>query len=120
MGRSGSASKTPDPLIHMLEGKSKVIHWFHRLLEVKDIEGTAQIHLGADGLKLDDVAIEGKGLEIEAVLDFTGDEEYLLIHARLHHLGVAVEILDGKRDVHSIEPGQWYRRKLEAYRNRKR
>ena len=105
------------PVIRMLEEKSRVIHWFHRLLEIKDIEGTAQIHLGADGFKLDDVAIEGKGLEIEGVLDFTGDEEYVLLHARLHHLGVGVEILEGARHVRSIEPGHWYKRRLEAYRS---
>jgi hypothetical protein len=102
------------PLIYLVGTKSKALHWFHRFLEIKEVEGTARLHLGPDGIRLEDLDIEGKGLKIEGRMELGKDHEYLLFHVVLHHLSAAVEMRDGKHEMSLIGAKHWYESRLHG------
>jgi len=100
------------PLVHLLAARSKVVHWFHRLLEIKDVDGTARVHLGADGIRFDHIDVSGRYMKIEGRMEFNEGREYVLLHMRLYNLEAAVEVVDGKREIKFVESRDWFEKRL--------
>lgn len=102
------------PLVHMLGETKRIVQWFERVLEIPDVRGSARVRLGSDGMRFDSIKITGDGLLIEGLMRFGEAGEYALLYLRLHGVGVAVELRDGKHRFGIIEPRKWFRKRLES------
>lgn len=101
------------PLVHMLAETKKVVHWFHRLLEIKDVTGTARIQMGADGTRFDSINITGEHLHVEGFMAFGDSHEHALFHVRFHGIGAAIELREGEHHFTLIKPRKWYEERLK-------
>ncbi|TDI28528.1 MAG: hypothetical protein E2P03_11130 [Acidobacteria bacterium] len=56
------------PLTYLLEKKSKALRWFDPWLTLKDVEGTAHVHLEDGELRLDDLELRSDEVNLSAAL----------------------------------------------------
>ena len=100
------------PLVHLAAGRSRVVRWFRRFLEIQDVQGSADIFSGEDGIRIEDLLFEGRRLEIRGWLDYGGDDDKALFFVRLHGLAVAASIEGGRHRFRLFGARNWFQRHL--------
>lgn len=103
------------PLFALYLQERRFLKHFQRALTVRDVDGTAVLHLGRRLLTLRHVDLTGERLELLGQLDLTDAPPNGLLWARFHGLSAAVELDSGKKDLRVIKPRRWYDEKLPRW-----
>lgn len=88
--------------------------WLGRLLDVRGIEGSAQLDLDDTRIRLSDVDLQGENLTLLAHLKLAEGTSNGALYARLGALGLGVELTDGEPALRIVRPRRWF----EAWRAR--
>jgi len=62
------------PLTYILAEKSKVLRWFDPWLTLKDVEGTATVHMGEQTVRLDSVELKSDQVNLSAGMSLVASE----------------------------------------------
>lgn len=104
-----------EPIVRMVGESRRAVRWFHRILEVNDIDGTARLVLEADGAQLRNVDIRGQGLEIVGEIDLKPPGRALLL-IDYKALRAGFEMDGDRRDIKVLRPKAWFEERRASWR----
>lgn len=96
------------PMVAVFASENTAVKWFERFLDVKDVTGSAGLTIHQPDALLDDVKIQGKGLDMLARMSLKNGQMNGALFAKLHHLSAAVSIQNGKRRWKLVGARKWY------------
>ncbi len=96
------------PVIALFQEKKKWVKIFRDLLEIDDIQGTANVKLQSGLTRIDDLNLTGERLEIRSHLRLMKNDTVGIFYARLRGFAVGVELKDGQRDPRFLRPRKWF------------
>ena len=82
--------------------------WLGRLLNVRGIEGSAQLDLNDTRIRLSDVDLRGENLTLLADLELAEGTSNGALYASLGALGLGVELNDGEPTLRIVRPRRWF------------
>ncbi|MGA9750743.1 MAG: hypothetical protein WBS54_03040 [Acidobacteriota bacterium] len=96
------------PVVALFAANNTYVRWFKGFLNVKDVTGTAGLATDGTSTVINNVDVQGKGLEMLGRMRVKGNRLDGAFYAHLHHLSAAVSIENGKREWKLINARQWY------------
>lgn len=90
--------------------------WLGRLLNVHDIEGTAQLTVSGEQISLRDVTLTGGPLLLLSDVTLADSSANGALYARLGLIGLGVELEESEPTLRIIQPRRWFDRWREANR----
>jgi len=82
--------------------------WLGRLLDVRGIEGSAQLDLNDTWIRLSDIDLRGENLTLLADLALAQGTSNGALYARLGALGLGVELNDSEPTLRIVRPRRWF------------
>ncbi len=102
------------PIVRMFAASRRVVRWLSRILTIRDIDGTGHLVLDEDGLRIENLLIEGKGLKVEGTLDLHHPGRALLL-IELHHLRAGFEKTGEEHEVKIVRPRRWFEERMAEW-----
>ena len=90
--------------------------WLGRLLNVRNVNGTAELALNGERIQLSNLVLTGGPLLL--LSDVTLEEQSAngALYARLGALGIGVELVNSEPRLHVLQPKRWFDRWRQAVR----
>ena len=101
-------------LARLFLARARDSDWLGRLLNVHDIEGTAQLEISGEQISLSDLTLTGGPLLLLSDVALTDRSANGALYARLGVLGLGVELEDSEPTLRFIQPRRWFDRWREA------
>ncbi|CEP35169.1 MULTISPECIES: hypothetical protein [unclassified Halomonas] len=105
-------------LARLFLARARDSDWLGRLLNVHDIEGTAQLAISGEQISLSDLTLTGGPLLLLSDVTLAERSANGALYARLGVLGLGVELNDSEPTLRVIQPRRWFDRWREANRSR--
>jgi len=106
--RVGLAMRDTGLLARLFLTRARDSDWLGRLLDVRDIEGSAQLDLNDTRIRLSDVDLRGENLTLLADLALAEGVSNGALYARLGVLALGVELNDGEPTLRIVRPRRWF------------
>ncbi|UXZ54895.1 hypothetical protein LOS15_02345 [Halomonas sp. 7T] len=90
--------------------------WLGRLLNVRHIDGTAQLRINGEQISLQDVTLTGGPLLLLSDVVLADKSANGALYAQLGSVGVGVELVDSEPSLRVWQPRRWFERWREAQR----
>ena len=103
-------------LARLFLARARDSDWLGRLLNVHDIEGTAQLGISGEQISLQALTLTGGPMLMLADVTLAERSANGALYARLGALGLGVELEDSEPNLHIIQPRRWFDRWREAER----
>ncbi|KUJ87847.1 MAG: hypothetical protein XD36_1685 [Halomonas sp. 54_146] len=103
-------------LARLFLARARDSDWLGRLLNVHDIEGTAQLEISGEHISLQDVTLTGGPLLLLSDVTLADRSANGALYARLGRLGLGVELNESEPTLRVIQPRRWFDRWREANR----
>jgi len=97
-------------LARLFLARARDSDWLGRLLNVRDIEGTAQIHINGEQISLQDMTLTGGPLLLLSDITLADRSANGALYARLGALGLGVELKESEPTLRIIQPRRWFDR----------
>ncbi|MFS8172475.1 hypothetical protein [Vreelandella titanicae] len=104
-------------LARLFLARARDSDWLGRLLNVHDIEGTAQLEISGKQISLSDLTLAGGPLLLLSDVALADRSANGALYARLGVLGLGVELEDSEPTLHVIQPRRWFDRWREMNRS---
>ncbi|MBL1268029.1 MAG: hypothetical protein COA87_009850 [Halomonas sp.] len=104
-------------LARLFLARARDSDWLGRLLNVHDIEGTAQLEISGEQVSLRDLALTGGPLLLLSDVTLANRSANGALYARLGVFGLGVELEDSEPTLRVIQPRRWFDRWREANRS---
>ena len=104
-------------LARLFLARARDSDWLGRLLNVHDIEGTAQLAISGEQISLSDLTLTGGPLLLLSDVTLAERSANGALYARLGVLGLGVELNDSEPTLRVIQPRRWFDRWREANRS---
>ena len=101
-------------LARLFLARARDSDWLGRLLNVHDIEGTAQLEISGEQISLSDLTLTGGPLLLLSDVALADRSANGALYARLGVLGLGVELEDSEPTLRFIQPRRWFDRWREA------
>lgn len=101
-------------LARLFLARARDSDWLGRLLNVHDIEGTAQLEISGEQISLSDLTLTGGPLLLLSDVTLAERSANGALYARLGMLGLGVELEDSEPTLKVIQPRRWFDRWREA------
>ncbi len=95
-------------LARLFLARARDSSWLGRLLDVRGIEGKAQLDLNDTRIRLSDVDLRGEDLMLLADLALAQGTSNGALYARLGALGLGVELIDSEPTLRIVRPRRWF------------
>ncbi|WP_336268526.1 hypothetical protein [Vreelandella arctica] len=105
-------------LARLFLARARDSDWLGRLLNVHDIEGTAQLAISGEQISLSGLTLTGGPLLLLSDVTLAERSANGALYARLGVLGLGVELNDSEPTLRVIQPRRWFDRWREANRSR--
>ncbi len=108
--------RDPKPLVALFtpEQKGWLARRVVRLLDVQGVGATADVRLGEDLVQVDRLAVAGGPAELRGRLRFAAGGRAGVLFARYGRLSLGMELADGERQLHLIQPRKWFEARMVA------
>lgn len=103
-------------LARLFLARARDSDWLGRLLNVHDIEGTAQLEINGEQISLSDLTLTGGPLLLLADAALADSSASGALYARLGRAGLGVELEDSEPTLRIMQPRRWFDRWREANR----
>lgn len=103
-------------LARLFLARARDSDWLGRLLNVHDIEGTAQLEISGDQISLSDLTLTSGPLLLLSDVTLADRSANGALYARLGVVGLGVELEDSEPTLRVIQPRRWFDRWREANR----
>lgn len=90
--------------------------WLGRLLNVRHIDGTAQLRINGEQISLQDVTLTGGPLLLLSDVVLADKSANGALYAQLGAVGVGVELVDSEPSLRVWQPRRWFERWRDAQR----
>lgn len=101
-------------LARLFLARARDSDWLGRLLNVHDIEGTAQLEINGELISLSDLTLTGGPLLLLSDIALADRSANGALYAHLGVVGLGVELEDSEPTLHVIQPRRWFDRWREA------
>ena len=101
-------------LARLFLARARDSDWLGRLLNVHDIEGTAQLDINGEHIRLQDLTLTGGPLLLLSDIALADRTANGALYARLGILGLGVELTDSEPTLRIIQPRRWFEQWREA------
>ncbi|OJA05233.1 hypothetical protein [Halomonas sp. QHL1] len=101
-------------LARLFLARARDSDWLGRLLNVHDIEGSAQLEVSGEQISLSDLTLTGGPLLLLSDVTLAERSANGALYARLGMLGLGVELEDSEPTLKVIQPRRWFDRWREA------
>ncbi|NVF12636.1 hypothetical protein [Vreelandella maris] len=101
-------------LARLFLARARDSDWLGRLLNVHDIEGTAQLEINGELISLSDLTLTGGPLLLLSDIALADRSANGALYAHLGVVGIGVELEDSEPTLHVIQPRRWFDRWREA------
>ncbi|MGP9766540.1 hypothetical protein ACT3UM_12495 [Halomonas sp. AOP13-D3-9] len=101
-------------LARLFLARARDSDWLGRLLNVHDIEGTAQLAISGEQISLSDLTLTGGPLLLLSDVTLADRNANGALYARLGMLGLGVELNDSEPSLRIIQPRRWFDRWRKA------
>lgn len=108
VSRVGLAMRDTGLLARLFLSRARDSDWLGRLLDVRDIEGSAQLDLNDARIRLSDVDLRGENLTLLADLALAEGVSNGALYARLGALALGVELNDSEPTLRIVRPRRWF------------
>ncbi len=98
------------PILALFQDESRAVRWLGDILLIRNIAGNAQMQLNADGMRINDLVLEGDNLLLRAKLLRTVNLDKGILYVRFRGLSLGIEMENGERSYKFINPRRWYDR----------
>ncbi|TVU89773.1 hypothetical protein [Vreelandella titanicae] len=105
-------------LARLFLARARDSDWLGRLLNVHNIEGTAQLAISGEQISLSDLTLTSGPLLLLSDVTLAERSANGALYARLGVLGLGVELNDSEPTLRVIQPRRWFDRWREANRSR--
>ncbi len=95
-------------LARLFLARARDREWLGRLLDVRDIEGRAELDLNDTRIRLGDVDLRGENLTVLADLTLADGVSNGALYARLGALALGVELTDSEPVLRIVRPRRWF------------
>jgi hypothetical protein len=89
-------------------GRGRMLRWVDNLLDIQGIGATADLTVGRNLFKVDDLAVAGGKAQVQGRFQVAEGRPRGILYAAWGRLDVGVELADGKRDWKILRPRQWF------------
>ncbi|WP_085917851.1 hypothetical protein [Halomonas sp. CSM-2] len=103
-------------LARLFLARARESGWLGRLLNVRDINGDAKLHIDGERIRLYDLTLTGGPLLLLADVTLAEKQANGALYARIGALGTGVELIDSEPDLKVFQPRRWFERWREATR----
>ena len=104
-------------LARLFLARARDSDWLGRLLNVHDIEGTAQLEISGKQISLSDLTLAGGPLLLLSDVALADRSANGALYAHLGVIGLGVELEDSEPTLHVIQPRRWFDRWRETNRS---
>ncbi|MGO2246720.1 MAG: hypothetical protein ACTH5L_09955, partial [Halomonas sp.] len=103
-------------LARLFLARARESDWLGRLLNVHNVNGTAELAINGDRIQLSNLVLSGGPLLL--LSDVTLEEQNAsgALYARLGALGIGVELINSEPRLHVLQPRRWFDRWRQAVR----
>ncbi|CAO1666638.1 AsmA-like C-terminal domain-containing protein [Halomonas sp. NYA30] len=101
-------------LARLFLARARDSDWLGRLLNVHDIEGTAQLEINGELISLQDLTLTGGPLLLLSDIALADRSANGALYAHLGVVGLGVELEDSEPTLHVIQPRRWFNRWRKA------
>ena len=103
-------------LARLFLARARDSDWLGRLLNVHDIEGTAQLQVSGEQISLQDLTLTGGPLLLLSDITLADRSANGALYTRLGVLGLGVELRESEPTLRVIQPRRWFDRWRNAQR----
>ncbi|AVI64108.1 hypothetical protein [Halomonas sp. GFAJ-1] len=103
-------------LARLFLARARESDWLGRLLNVRHIDGTAQLRINGEQISLQDVTLTGGPLLLLSDVVLADKSANGALYAQLGSVGVGVELVDSEPTLRILQPRRWFERWREAQR----
>ena len=82
--------------------------WLGRLLDVQPIEGSAELNIDGEQIRLANLALTGGPLLLLSDITLANQQANGALYARLGALGIGVELVESEPTLRVIQPRRWF------------
>jgi hypothetical protein len=101
-------------LARLFLARARDSDWLGRLLNVHDIEGTAQLDISGEHIRLQNLTLTGGPLLLLSDIALADRTANGALYARLGVVGLGVELIDSEPTLRIIQPRRWFEQWREA------
>lgn len=103
-------------LARLFLARARESNWLGRLLNVHDINGSAELAINDEQIRLHDLTLTGGPLLLLSDLTLAEQSANGALYARLGALGLGVELIDSEPGLRVLQPRRWFDRWRQANR----
>ena len=101
-------------LARLFLARARQSDWLGRLLNVHDINGSAQLQINGERIRLHDLTLSGGPLLLLSDVTLAEKSANGALYAHLGALGIGVELIDSEPSLKVLQPRRWFDRWREA------
>ncbi|CAH1043730.1 hypothetical protein [Halomonas sp. TD01] len=101
-------------LARLFLARARQSEWLGRLLNVHDINGSAQLQINGERIRLHDLTLTGGQLLLLSDVTLAEKSANGALYAHLGALGIGVELIDSEPTLKVLQPRRWFDRWREA------
>ncbi|ASK20287.1 hypothetical protein [Halomonas sp. N3-2A] len=101
-------------LARLFLARARQSDWLGRLLNVHDINGSAQLQINGERIRLHDLTLSGGPLLLLSDVTLAEKSANGALYAHLGALGIGVELIDSEPTLKVLQPRRWFDRWREA------
>ena len=110
--------KDTRPIIAAFGQQKKIIEKLSGMLTFEDVNGEANLEMGAKTFEVEDVGIATEGLQIMANMRIGGNQTEGILYTKFHGLPIAVDMRGGSTNIVIIKPKSWYEKQEVPWQGR--
>ena len=95
-------------LARLFLARARERDWLGRLLDVQPIEGSAELNIDDEQIRLANLALTGGPLLLLSDITLANQQANGALYARLGALGIGVELVESEPTLRVIQPRRWF------------
>lgn len=95
-------------LARLFLARARERDWLGRLLDVQPIEGSAELNIDGEQIRLTNLALTGGPLLLLSDITLAHQQANGALYARLGALGIGVELVESEPTLRVIQPRRWF------------
>ena len=107
-GQVGLKMYDTRPLVALLKEVGNPPGWLSLMPNVKDVDGTADLDFGKGFMELDNLVLNGKGLQVLGTVQSRNKKTDGQLFIKYKSMAAGVSLDQGKAKVHLSKPRKWY------------
>jgi hypothetical protein len=97
-------------LARLFLARARESDWLGRLLNVRNINGDAQLHISGERIRLHDLTLTGDSLLLLSDVTLADEHANGALYARLGAVGIGVELIASEPTLKVLQPRAWFDR----------